>query len=63
MSRDLVLVLESTGDLGWFVACVKDRVIYIFFCVLTELTPNERCKFFWFQTDETFLKVCEKVYI
>ena len=28
--RDLVLALESTGDLGCFDACVKTRIIFCF---------------------------------
>ena len=39
-SRDLVLAPASTGDLGCFDACVKNRIIIFFFCVLKELTPN-----------------------
>ena len=34
-SRDLVLTVESTGDLGWFDACVKKRVIFCFWCAHT----------------------------
>ena len=39
-SRDLLLVLECTGNIGCFDACVKNRIIFLFLGVLAEFTPN-----------------------
>ena len=56
MSRDLVLAQESTGDLYYFDACVKNRIK--FYVLVYSQNDTKRFKFCWFYTDEKMLNLC-----
>ena len=51
-SRDLVLALVSTGDFGWFYACVENRVTFCVWCA--HCTDTKRCKLSGFKS----MKIC-----